>query len=238
MKKKFLTLFTGTILILGLFASASQNVFADINQDSGSNDKILPIVPNQILLSFKPGVTLEEIQEFYEDFYDDYEIKEKEVMDINLKDNDPEERLAVVSGVVTKEILEMLESDPRVEFAEPNYIVSIYLTPNDPRFGQLWGLHNTGQTGGTPDSDIDAVEAWDTTTGSSSIIVGVIDTGINYNHEDLVSNVWTNPGEIPNNGLDDDGNGYIDAIIWSSPNIIESRLDATRKRWLTHSLPR
>ena len=58
MKKKFLTLLTGTILILGLFASASQNVFADINQDSGSNDKILPIVPNQILLSFKPGVML------------------------------------------------------------------------------------------------------------------------------------------------------------------------------------
>jgi len=212
MKKKFLTLFTGTILILGLFASASQNVFADINQDSGPNDKILPIVPNQIMLSFKPGVTLEEIQEFYEDFYDDYEIKEKEVMDINLKDNDPEERLAVVPGVVTKEILEMLESDPRVEFAEPNYIVSIYLTPNDPLLGQLWGLHNTGQTGGTPDSDIDAVEAWDTTTGSSSIIVGVIDTGINYSHEDLVSNVWSNPGEIPNNGLDDDGNGYIDDI--------------------------
>jgi subtilisin family serine protease len=103
-----------------------------------------------------------------------------------------------------------------VLYAEPNYIVHTaqheQLTPNDPSFTQLWGLHNTGQTGGTPDADIDAPEAWDITTGSSSVVVFVIDTGVDYNHPDLNANLWRNPGEIPSNGIDDDGNGYVDDV--------------------------
>jgi len=103
-----------------------------------------------------------------------------------------------------------------VLYAEPNYIQrkaqQIQLTPDDPSFSQLWGLHNTGQTGGTPDADIDAPEAWDITTGSSSVVVFVIDTGVDYNHPDLAANLWTNPGEIPSNGIDDDGNGYVDDV--------------------------
>jgi subtilisin family serine protease len=103
-----------------------------------------------------------------------------------------------------------------VLYAEPNYIVRkaqhVQLTPNDPNFTQLWGLHNTGQTGGTPDADIDAPEAWDITTGSPSVVVFVIDTGVDYNHPDLNANLWRNPGEIPSNGIDDDGNGYVDDV--------------------------
>ena len=86
------------------------------------------------------------------------------------------------------------------------------MLPNDPRFGDLWGLHNTGQAGGTADADIDASEAWDITTGSSGVVVGIIDTGIEYTHEDLAANIWTNTGEVPGNGLDDDGNGYVDDV--------------------------
>jgi subtilisin family serine protease len=104
-----------------------------------------------------------------------------------------------------------------VEYMEPNYTITIesissQATPNDPSYSQLWGLHNTGQTGGTADADIDAPEAWDITTGSSNVIVGVIDTGIDYTHPDLVNNMWINTGEIPGNGIDDDGNGYIDDV--------------------------
>ena len=61
--------------------------------------------------------------------------------------------------------------------------------------GEFWGLHNTGQTGGTSDIDIDAPEAWDMTTGSSGLIVAVIDTGIEYDHPDLADNMWVNPDE-------------------------------------------
>ncbi|MCA8987034.1 MAG: S8 family serine peptidase, partial [Planctomycetaceae bacterium] len=108
--------------------------------------------------------------------------------------------------------------DPRFEFVERDYIVSTTevettdTLPNDPSFGTLWGLHNTGQSSGTVDADIDAPEAWDLTTGSSDVIIGVIDTGINYNHVDLVNNIWTNPGEIAGNGIDDDNNGFIDDV--------------------------
>ncbi|OVE80433.1 hypothetical protein BVY02_00175 [bacterium J17] len=99
-----------------------------------------------------------------------------------------------------------------VEFIEPNYIVSIDATPNDARYQELWGLHNDAQTGGTTDTDIDASEAWDLSTGSSDVVVGVVDTGINYNHPDLAANIWRNPNEIPNNGIDDDLNGVIDDV--------------------------
>lgn len=94
--------------------------------------------------------------------------------------------------------------------AEPDFIVHASFTPNDPSFNSLWGLHNTGQTGGMGDADIDAVEAWEASRGSTNVIVGVIDTGIDYNHPDLAANMWVNAGEIPNNGIDDDGNGYVD----------------------------
>ena len=104
------------------------------------------------------------------------------------------------------------QKNPNVEYAEPNYIYHITSTPNDPYFNQLWGLHNTGQNGGTPDTDIDAPEAWEINKGNKNIIVAVIDSGVDYTHQDLAANMWTNPGEIPGNGIDDDGNGYVDDV--------------------------
>lgn len=111
---------------------------------------------------------------------------------------------------LASQALRALQNHPLIEYAEYNYQQYIDLTPNDPRFDELWGLDNTGQTGGTFDADIDAPEAWNISTGSSEIVVGVIDTGIDYNHEDLADNMWSNPSEIPGNGIDDDGNGYVD----------------------------
>jgi subtilisin family serine protease len=107
--------------------------------------------------------------------------------------------------------IRQISKDPNVEYAEPDYIVKAINTPNDEYFSRLYAMNNQGQTGGKVDADIDAVEAWDSFTGNpDDILIGVIDTGIDYLHPDLVDNIWKNPGEIPNNGIDDDGNGFID----------------------------
>ena len=116
-------------------------------------------------------------------------------------------------GVSVEEAIQRYRSHPSVLYAEPVYYVRILQTyPNDPYFEYQWGLHNTGELGGTEDADIDAPEAWDITTGSNEVVVAVIDTGVDYTHEDLAANMWRNPGEIPNNNRDDDGNGYVDDI--------------------------
>lgn len=96
--------------------------------------------------------------------------------------------------------------------AERDYLVFPSLIPTDTSFSQLWGMHNTGQTGGTVDADIDAPEAWDITTGSRNVVVGVIDTGVDRTHPDLAANMWTNPLEIAGNGVDDDQNGFVDDV--------------------------
>ncbi len=105
--------------------------------------------------------------------------------------------------------------NPNVIAASLNYRRSADAAPvypDDPLFTDLWGLSNTGQTGGTPGADIGAPEAWSTTTGSAAVVVADVDTGVAYDHPDLAANMWHNPGEIPANGIDDDHNGYIDDV--------------------------
>jgi subtilisin family serine protease len=111
------------------------------------------------------------------------------------------------------EMVSKYSENPDVEYAEPNYKVHVDATiPNDSYFSLLWGMHNTGQSGGTVDADIDAPEAWDTTKGNDTIVVAVIDSGVDYNHLDLNDNIWTNPHETPGDGIDNDHNGYVDDI--------------------------
>ena len=104
--------------------------------------------------------------------------------------------------------------NPLVEYAEPNYELSVDVTiPDDSSFSSLWGLHNVGQNYGKVDADIDAPEAWDIQTGSDAIVVAVIDSGGDYNHVDLAANMWVNEAELNgDNNKDDDGNGYVDDI--------------------------
>ena len=83
-------------------------------------------------------------------------------------------------------------------------------TSTDPLYGTQWALNNTGQTGGTSGADIKAEAAWNISTGTPSIIVGILDSGCEVNHVDLNANIWVNVGETPNNGVDDDSNGFID----------------------------
>jgi subtilisin family serine protease len=126
--------------------------------------------------------------------------------------------VSVEAGRSVSQAEARLDRDPRVEYAEPNLRRSAALIPNDTYFTREWALHNTGQpvlgTGGTPDADIDAPEAWDLTTGSASVAVAVIDSGVDAAHPDLAPNIWSNPGESgggkETNGVDDDGDGFVD----------------------------
>jgi subtilisin family serine protease len=106
-------------------------------------------------------------------------------------------------GASVRSAVAELESDPRVEFAEPNYVYQLTAIPNDPLFPRLHGLH---QPGGN--HDIDAPAAWNTTTGDASVIVAVIDSGVDIAHPDLNDNIWVN-NDPPGSG-DEDGNGFVD----------------------------
>jgi len=111
-------------------------------------------------------------------------------------------KLEIGAGENVAEALGELEKDPAVQLAEPNYIYKISdTTPNDPLFYSQWGM----QSASLP-------AAWDVTRGSSEVVVAVTDTGIDLEHPDLVENIWVNGGEIPDNGVDDDGNGYVDDV--------------------------
>lgn len=99
-----------------------------------------------------------------------------------------------------------------VEYAEADPLRFATSTPNDALFPIQWSLHNAGQTGGAPDVDVDAPEAWDTTRGNSALVVAVLDSGLDVTHPDLQANLWVNTAEIPNNHLDDDGDGFTDNV--------------------------
>jgi subtilisin family serine protease len=96
------------------------------------------------------------------------------------------------AGASLQSAIASYRRNPAVLYAEPNYIVHALGTLNDPSFSQQWNLQNTGQFGGFAGADIHAIQAWTQTTGSANVVVAVIDTGIDYNHPDLASNVWTN----------------------------------------------
>ena len=116
------------------------------------------------------------------------------------------------SGIDSSDIVEWARNHQDRFLVEPDLPIQVEATSNDPSLWRLYGLNNYGQSGGTTDADIDAPEAWDITTGSRDVVIGVIDSGVDVTHPDLAANIWVNPGETPNNGIDDDGNGFIDDV--------------------------
>jgi subtilisin family serine protease len=124
-------------------------------------------------------------------------------------------KLKFSTNVDVASIIQRCLSDPVIEYAQPNYINYPCLEktkPNDYFYPDQWALEK-----------INSPDAWEIEKGSDDVVVAVVDTGIDYNHEDLISRIWQNSKEIPNNGIDDDGNGYIDDVrgwdFYDSPDI-------------------
>lgn len=154
-------------------------------------------------------------------------VVETEILDIA-----PDVSISVVqpaAGQSFEATLATLNASPSVLYAEPNYIWSIdQIVPNDTQYPSQYYLNNTGQGGGTPGADIRAQLAWTLQTGTR-VVIAVIDTGVNYNHPDLQNNIWSNPGEIAANGVDDDRNGFVDDIRgWDFANNDNNPIDDNR----------
>ncbi|MCP4255315.1 MAG: S8 family serine peptidase, partial [Candidatus Scalindua sp.] len=114
-------------------------------------------------------------------------------------------------GAITEEF----NADPHVEYAEPDYTYSFNYVPNDPSYNSQWAHQN-----------IESESAWDIEKGNSGVVIAIVDSGVDYNHVDLSTNIWVNPGEISGNGVDDDGNGYIDDVRgWDFYNADNSPMD-------------
>ncbi|MCA9791016.1 MAG: S8 family serine peptidase [Candidatus Eremiobacteraeota bacterium] len=185
-------------------------------REAASLEQKLPAhMPGELLVKTPSGMALESIELLAADYgatvIEKFQVPDKmkaafggELVQLKLPAN-----LSVAQAMAA------MNKDERVIYAECNAkreLLGDPVTPND-LDPALWGLNNTGQDGGTADADIDAPEAWALTHGSrSGPVIAVIDTGVDYNHQDLAANIWTNPNEIAGDGIDNDGNGVIDDV--------------------------
>ena len=199
-------------LLVGLVSDAGAKPATGGDGPSFGTDADKELVNNQVIVKFKDDATRAEKV----DARQDEGLRKKD--DLGLIDAE----VAKVEGQSVAQAISDLEKRPDVEYAEPDYVLKALATAaNDPDFPKLYGLDNTGQTGGTADADLDVPEAWDTTTGGPETVVAVIDSGVDISHPELKNNTWVNPGESgtdsagrdkASNGVDDDGNNYVDDV--------------------------
>ncbi|MBC7658317.1 MAG: S8 family serine peptidase [Chitinophagaceae bacterium] len=163
----------------------------------------------QLIVTFKPNMQRSLVQARLLSSQGDSEALNEDSYLIRFKDD-----------LDLKKKADELAASPGVRAVEANVVYNLYeKTPNDLDFTKLYALSNTGQSSGVAGADVGATKAWDVSTGSKNVLVGIIDSGMDYNHPDLASNVWSNPGETGldangndkrTNGIDDDGNGFVD----------------------------
>lgn len=184
-------------LLFGSFFSLAQNTF----------------VPNELLVQFKPACNEQKLIEALENQNQITVINVSVVSDIlNIYQFQFD-----ISDIAIDNIEKLVRAFPDVAVVQKNhYVFDRETIPSDTLFPLQWHLKNIGQTGGIVDADIDAHEAWDITTGGTTthddtIVVCIIEgSGVDINHIDLKENIWKNYGEIPNDGIDNDNNGYVD----------------------------
>lgn len=171
----------------------------------------MPHVPNQVLVQFRVGTA----EEAKESLLSRIQAQVEEVVVSQDRRSDFKGDLELwnlPAGLGIARAVREIQQDPTVEFVDPNWIYQHQVTSNDPYYtnGSLWGMYGDGTSPSNPFGS-QAGEAWVNRTDCSSVYVGIIDEGVMFTHEDLFGNVWTNPYD-PQDGIDNDGNGYIDDI--------------------------
>ena len=206
--KRKICLFLSMVFLISIFINGTSITYA------GNNSKNLQEIDpkeRQIIVKYADATKAEAVKS---------KVKQKKSLSkLDLKKKSKDNKMEVLEASDNADIdstIAELKKDKDVVYAQKNNKINVSTAPSDPMFDQQWALSNSGQTiagvTGTAGIDIKAVEAWGITEGSPSIVVGVLDTGIDISHPDLAGNIFVNSNEIANNGIDDDGNGYIDDI--------------------------
>lgn len=214
MRRSF-SVFSGFAFLCMISLSSAASGQVDNPSGLGLRDRTPQFVPNQILVRFRAVSSESQIAQLHRSAAARVMRRFDIVPGLQLVTLDP--------GSDFPAVLAKYRADASVLYAEPNYIrKAVDNTPNDLYFHDLWNMHNTGQRildpypsfsgplTATPGADIQALQAWGVTTGSSDVVLGLIDTGVDFTHEDLAANIYSNQADCNNNGIDDDGNGYID----------------------------
>ena len=202
-----------------------------INQNQGSQDLSKEHATDRLIVRYNPDKLQTKSDMMSAQSETNTQAGSKVIQDHG-KNGVPGMQVVQVTSTTLEAAIESYQANPDVLYVEPDYRISLSPVedtgtspevqsmqaastsyPNDPLFPKLWGLHNTGQAPyyGTANADINGPLAWGASTGSTGVTVAVVDSGVDYTHPDLAANIWQNSGEIMN-GIDDDGNGYIDDI--------------------------
>jgi len=191
---------------------ANESPGAVTNESEGVKSR--KYVESELIVGFKPDAAkdTEKVKKVHE------KANAKVIEDFSPLGLEGVHHVKLPPGLSVEDAILKYSEDDSVQYAEPNYL--IYLesgipvqgesVPYDSSLLSQWALHNYGQVGGVYDADIDALRAWSVVTGSTDVIIAVVDSGVDYKHPDLSPNIWINTDEIPGNGIDDDRNGYID----------------------------
>ena len=177
--------FFATILLLSLVSLVCASEEPDVR-----------FVPGEVLVRFKPSLSSQSVESAISEHG---AVKISEISQI-------EAHLLRVDDV--EKAVERLQADPRVKYAHPNYILHTMASPNDTHFSKQWGLRNDGQTGGSSGADIDAEGAWGRTTGDASVVVAVVDTGVDLDHPDLINKLVSGYDFVNNDAVPDDDAGH------------------------------
>ena len=220
MKKKIIGIFSCMLVITAVILPATET----INEKVVTENKIIitktsmEFAPGELIVKLKENTILS--RSSFAFLNEKYQVYAFEKVFPNAEGTILDD-IYLVHVPINSDILSIVQEYtlcPEVVYAEPNSIAIAGDYPNDENFSNQYYLHNTDQEFkpglyGTIDADIDAPEAWDIEKGSSDIIIATPDTGIDYTHPDLTAKIWGNIDEIPNNGIDDDSNGYIDDLL-------------------------